>query len=87
MTVTIFRRRQGIAIRTARKVQKLQFFKASQLVGLIDVILTNFDHGTKNYFCSDSSRIVQYSKNFYNCLHAHGSDLLCDVRSMLADME
>ena len=87
MTVTVFGRRQEIAKRAGRKVQRLQVFKARQLVGRVDVIWTDLDHGTKDYFHPDSARIVQYGIHAYNYLHALGGDLLRDVRSILAEVE
>ena len=87
MTVTVPGRRQEIAKRTGRKVQKPQVFKARQLAGRVDAILTELEHGTKDYFHPDGARVVQYAKNAYNYLHAHAGKLLHDVRSMLAEVE
>ena len=87
MTVTASGRRQLIAKRTGRKVQIPQVDKARQLAGRVDAIWTDLDHGTKDYFDPDGPRPVQHAKNAYNYLHAHGGDLLRDLRSMFAEVE
>ena len=87
MKVMVPGRRQEIAKRTGRKVQIPQVYKARQFDGRVDTIWTELDHGTKDYFDFDGPRIVQHAKNAYNYLHAHGGDLLRDVRSMFAEVE
>ena len=82
MTVTVPGRRQKIAKRTGRKVQVPEVFKARQLAGRIYAICTHLEHG---YFHPDGARVVKHAKNAYMHLHAHGGDLLRDVRSMLAE--
>ena len=84
MTITVYGRRQEFAKRTGRKVQIPQVYKARQLAGGVDAIWTDLHHGTKDYSDPDGPRVVQHAKNAYNYLHAHGSDLLRDVRSMLS---
>ena len=87
MTITVPGRRQEIAKRTGRKVQIPQVFKARQLACRVDAIWTDLDHGTKDDFDPDGPRVVQHAKNAYNYLHAHGGDLLRDMRSMFAEVE
>ena len=87
MTVTLPGRRQTIAKRTSRKVRIPQVYKARQLAGRVDAIWTDLDHGTKDYIDPYGPRVVQHAKNAYNYLHAHGGDLLRDVRSMFAEVE
>ena len=62
-------------------------YTARQLAGRVDGIWTNLDHSTNDYFDPDGPRVVQHAKNAYNYLHAHGGDLLRDVRSMFAEVK
>ena len=62
-------------------------YNTRQIDGRDDAILTDFYHGTKDYFDPDGSRVVQHDKYAYNYLHTHGGDLLRDVRSMIAEVE
>ena len=87
MTVTVPGTRQEIAKRTGRKVQPPQVFKAKLLAGRVNTIWINHEHGTKEYFDRDCARIVHHAKNAYSYLHAHGGDLLRDVRSMFTEVQ
>ena len=87
MTVTVPGRRQEIAKRTGRNIQIPQLYMARHLAGRVEAIWTDLDHGTKDSFDPDGPRVVQHAKNAYNYLHAHGGDLLREVRSMFAKVE
>ena len=87
MTVTVPGGRHEIARSTGSKVQVPQVFKASQLACCVDAIWTDLEHPKKDYFHTVGVRVVQYAKNAYNYLHAHDGDMLCDVSSMLAEVE